>query len=303
MSEAPRDLPASVLARLSNRAREQDRPFQEVFQYYAIERFLHRLAQSDHRDRFVLKGGVVFFGWGISLRRPTRDIDLHGHPPGTVENLEETIRDICGQSVEPDGMRYDADSIRGEVIQDQAEYEGVRIRFTGYLGTAQVYMQIDVGFSDVIVPPAIIVDYPTILSMPQPRIRAYAYETLIAEKLQAMVFLGSINSRMKDFYDVWLLTQEATIDGSMLLHAIRTTFRNRNTSLPDNMPLPLSESFAEENQQQWRAFLRRGAMDVPEGFAEVVADLRSFFLPVLDSARNGGDFNEVWKPGREWILA
>jgi hypothetical protein len=150
VSDAPRDLAASVRARLNNRAREQGRPFQELLQYFAIERFLYRLAQSRYRQSFVLKGGVVFFSWGISLRRPTRDIDLHGYAPAPVEILEDIIREVCGQPVEADGMHYAASSVHGEVIQDQAEYEGVRIRFTGYLGTARVHMQIDVGFSDVI---------------------------------------------------------------------------------------------------------------------------------------------------------
>ena len=188
------------------------------------------------------------------------------------------------------------------MIQSQAEYEGVRLQFTGYLGTARVHMQIDVGFSDVLVPPAITVDYPTLLEMPAPRLQAYTRETLIAEKLQAMVFLGSVNSRMKDFYDVWLLAQETVIDGTALRQAIRTTFQNRNTPHPQDIPLPLTDSFAEDGQQQWRAFLRRDDADVEPEFTRVISDLRDFLLPVLDAARTGAGFNSTWQPGERWVF-
>jgi len=174
------------------------------------------LAQSKYRDTFVLKVGVVFFTWSFPLRRTTRDIDLHGQRPDSIEHIEAIVREICEQTVHPDGMLFDMNSVTGADIQDRAVNQGIRVRFFGYLGTARMPMQIDIGFSDILVPPAITVDYPTILDMPEPHLQAYSWETLIAEKFQAMVFLGSINSRMKDFYDVWLLTNEAVIDGSIL---------------------------------------------------------------------------------------
>jgi predicted nucleotidyltransferase component of viral defense system len=300
MTKGPKDIAASVRARLNNYARAHSRPFQEVLQYYAIERFLHRLSVSNHHDRFVLKGGIVFLAWGVPLRRPTRDIDLHGKGINTVENLEEVVHDICRQEFDPDGMRYDPDTVRGEVIQSQAEYEGVRLRFTGYLGTARTYMQIDVGFSKTIVPPAIAVDYPTLLNMPVPRLRAYAYETLIAEKLQAMIFLGSINTRMKDFFDIWLLTQEATISGLNLQRAVRATFRSRNTPIPIDTPLALSNQFAEERHQLWGTFIKRIDMDDKPDFVQVVVELRGFILPVLEAIRSNVDFKENWTPETQW---
>lgn len=303
MTYRPKDLSASVRARLDNHARAGGRPFQEVLQYYAIERFLHRLAESAHRDSFALKGGIVFLAWGVPLRRPTRDIDLHGKGTNAVEDLEAIVRDICGQEVMPDGMRYDPDSVRGAVIQSQAEYEGVRIRFTGYLGTARAHMQIDIGFSDILVPPAISVDYPTLLDMPAPRLRAYAYETLIAEKVQAMVFLGPINTRMKDFFDVWLLTQEVTINGSNLLQAIRTTFQNRGTEIPKDTPLPLSSHFAEDRRRDWRTFLSRADISGEMDFVQVVADLRAFLLPILDAISSETDFRANWRSQTQWTPA
>jgi predicted nucleotidyltransferase component of viral defense system len=302
MTDGPKDIAASVRARLSNHAWEHGRPFQEVLQYYAIERFLHRLAVSGHKDRFILKGGIVFIAWGVPLRRPTRDIDLHGKGANTVDNLEAVVRNICIQKVEPDGMRYDPDTVRGEVIQSQAEYEGIRLRFTGYLGTARAYMQIDIGFSDTVVPPAISVDYPTLLEMPSPRLRAYSYETLIAEKLQAMVFLGSINSRMKDFFDIWLLTEESKINGTKLQGAIQATFRNRNTPIPEDTPLALTETFAEERRQLWVIFMKRVDLTNPPDFVQVVGELRGFIQPVLEAIKSDANFARNWTPGTGWTL-
>lgn len=177
-----KDVAASVSARLTNYALEQGYTYQEVLQYYAIERFLYRLAQSKYGDTFVLKGGVAFFAWRFPLRRATRDIDLHGRRPDTIERLESIVREICEQVVHPDGMQFDANSVTAVGIQERAEYQGIRVRFTGHLGTARIPMQLDIGFSDVLVPAAISVEYPTILNMPEPNLSAYSWETLIAEK-------------------------------------------------------------------------------------------------------------------------
>lgn len=178
------------------------------------------------------------------------------------------------------------------------------MRFTGYLGTARIPMQLDVGFSDVLVPPAITVDYPTMLDMPEPHLQAYSWETLIAKKFQAMVFLGSINSRMKDFYDVWLLTYEAAVDGSNLQQAIKTTFKNRSTTLPDSFPIEFSQSLADEKQHQWRAFINREKLETSEigEFSQVVQRLNDFLLPVVDSTQRNVKFDKVWNPAKGWEM-
>jgi len=298
----PKDVAASVSARLSNYVREYDYTHQEVLQYYAIERFLYRLAQSKYRNAFVLKGGVAFFAWRLPLRRATRDIDLHGRRPDTIEHLETIVREICEQTVQPDGMLFDANTVTGANIQERAEYQGIRVRFMGNLGSARIPMQLDIGFSDFLVPPAILVEYPTILNMPAPNLRAYSWETLIAEKFQAMVFLGSINSRMKDFYDVWLLTYEATIDGTILQQAIETTFKNRATPLPASIPIQFSQSFAEEKQHQWRTFINREKIETDNigSFTDVVQLLNKFLLPVLNATHNEVEFDKVWNPTEGW---
>ncbi len=297
-----KDVAASVSTRLSNYAREQNYTYQEVLQYYAIERFLYRLAQSMYRDAFVLKGGVAFFAWRFPLRRATRDIDFHGRRPDTIDHLEVVVKEICEQSVQPDGILFDANTVAGANIQDRAEYQGIRVRFIGHQGSARIHMQLDFGFSDVLVPAAIFVEYPTILDMPAPKLCAYSWETLIAEKFQAMVFLGSINSRMKDFFDVWLLTYEATIDGSILQQAIRMTFQNRSTQLPDGFSLQFSQSFAEDKQRQWQAFMRREKMESGEvnNFAQVIQRLNEFLLPVVDAMQKHVEFDDVWIPEKGW---
>lgn len=298
----PKDLAASVAARLSNYARDHNSTYQEVLQYYAIERFLYRLAQSEYRDAFVLKGGVAFFAWRFPIRRSTRDIDLHGVRPNTIEQIVRIVRDICKQTVHPDGMRFDANSVAAVSIQERAKYQGIRVRFNGYLGTARVSMQLDIGFSDVLDPPAISVEYPTILEMSSPRLKAYRWETLIAEKFQTMVFLGSINSRMKDFYDIWLLTYESRINGPILQKAIVTTFKNRATQLPGEFPLRFLPSISEEKQAQWHAFVDRENLTFLDldHFPKIIDRLRDFLTPLLEAQRQELKFDKDWNPEKGW---
>ena len=302
MTAATRNLSASVRARLRNISIEQRRPFQEIVQYYGIERFLYRLSVSDYANVFILKGGVVFLAWGIGLRRPTRDIDLHGQTDNALENLIRIIREICVQTVERDGVVFDSNTVSGEPIQTQGEYAGVRIQFTGYLGTTQIPMQVDVGFSDKISPPAKQVTYPTLLGMAEPRLRGYSHETVIAEKLQVMVFWGSINTRLKDFYDLWVISREVSIDGDILSEAILTTFNARKTHIPEGLPTSLSNGSAPQLQQQWLAFLRRfnGENEQLANFMSIIEELRLFLDPVILAASTRTSFRKTWHSGLGW---
>jgi predicted nucleotidyltransferase component of viral defense system len=204
-NEEIKNLPASIQNRLLTQARSSGRPFNELLQYYTIERFLYRLTQSRFADRFVLKGAALFRAWGLATFRPTRDIDLLGYTRNDVENLVSIIQEVCGQDVQPDGIFFDAKAVHGERIKENSDYEGVRIRFGGTLGKARLHLQIDIGFEDIITPGTKIVAYPVILKMPAPKMQGYPPETVVSEKLHAMVFHGSVNSRMKDFFDVWVL--------------------------------------------------------------------------------------------------
>jgi hypothetical protein len=227
-----KDVAASVRRLLLNEARASARPFNEILQYFAMERFLYRLSRSPHTEKFVLKGALMLVAWKVSLTRPTMDIDLLGHVANDIDRLVGVVKEIRGQDVEPDGLVFDPASVHGERIAEEAEYEGVRVRFRGKLGAARVSMQIDVGFGDAVVPGPVMGDYPTILDHPAPRIRGYTRESTVAEKFHTMVRRGLLNSRMRDFFDVWILSGQFDFDGSVLLAAIRETFSRRGVEVP-----------------------------------------------------------------------
>ena len=253
-----RDLGASVRQRLLNQSRLQQRPFQELLQYYAMERFLYRLSKSDFCDRFLLKGALLLTAWQASLSRPTIDIDLAGRTGNDLEHIRSLFQRFCQLQVEPDGIEFDAATMEVDRIAEEAEYEGVRARFTGWLAKARIPMQIDVGFGDVVVPGPAEIEYPTLLDFPAPRIMAYPRETVIAEKLEALTHLGALNSRMKDFYDLALLSRLYSFEGVSLARAISATFGHRHTRVEAD-PIGLSEGFSRDPAKalQWRAFVRR----------------------------------------------
>ena len=240
MSEV-KNLPASIRQLLLNKAHDNNRPFNEILQYYAIERFLYRISQSSYSDQFILKGALMFLAWGVSVYRPTRDIDFLGFTTNELDAVARIIQEICVQEVEPDGLAFDRSTVQSERIKEDADYEGVRVNLTGYLGKAKIPLQIDIGFADVVSPAPIMLKYPTILQMPVPHLRGYPPESVVAEKLQALVFLGSVNSRMKDFYDLWVLAEQFEFDGRILQQAIINTFQRRNTALPKETPVGFSD--------------------------------------------------------------
>lgn len=201
--EPIKNIAASVRQRLLYLAGEANRPFSELLQYYAMERFLYRLSKSPHRKKFVLKGALMFTVWEAPLSRPTMDIDLLGKTRNSMDNLVAVIQGACLQDVEPDGLSFDEKSVDAERIIEDADYEGVRVRFRSLLDTARCMIQLDVAFGDVISPSFLSIIFPTLLDMPAPRLQGYSMESTIAEKFEAMVKLGVLNSRMKDFYDIW----------------------------------------------------------------------------------------------------
>jgi len=198
-----RDLGASVRERLLNRARSQTRPFQELLQYYAMERFLYRLSRSRYSEKFILKGALLLTAWRAPLSRSTMDIDLLGRTSNDLEHIRTLVGEVCAMESQPDGIEFDAKSVKAARIKEDAEYEGVRVRFHATLACARISMQIDIGFGDVVTPSAIEIKYPTLLEFPAPVLLAYPKETVIAEKLEALTALGTLNSRMKDYFDLW----------------------------------------------------------------------------------------------------
>lgn len=296
MTRPLKDVSKSVHTRLLNLAKKTGRPFAELFRLYAMERFLYRLSKSPHVDKFILKGGLMIRVWDPDNVRPTKDIDLLGQTQNSTENLTRIVRDICAQAVEPDGMRFDAETVEGALIKEDAEYQGVRVKFLGFLGPAEAAMQLDVGFGDSLVPGPVDIEVPGLLDFPPAHLRAYQRETTIAEKLHAMVVLGSVNGRMKDFYDLWFLAQRFRFEGRRLRAAVDATFRTRETAVePD--PIGLSDAFATEAQARWSAFLKKaGLEDAPLLFSEVVASIREFLGPVLSDAFPPS----LWSPGGPW---
>ena len=292
----------SVHQRLLNKARESNRPFNELLQYYAMERFLYRLSLSPYADSFVLKGALMLPLWRGSATRPTRDIDLLGEMDNAPRAVAGAVRDICTQEVEPDGLRFEADSVETRTIAHDAEYRGVRVRFNGYLGSAVVHMQVDVGFGDVVCPGPDLLKYPAILDLPQPALRTYTRETVIAEKLQAMVKLGELNSRMRDFYDIWLLSEYFEFDGPVLSEAVKRTFDARDTEIA-RLPVTFTEEFAsdERNQNLWRGFLRKSRIQgPPRDFKDVVAAVERFIEPVLGALSGGEIVEDKWPAAGPW---
>lgn len=293
----------SVRDRLLRRARERGEDFNFLLNRFAVERFLYRLSVSPHRDRFVLKGASLFAIWAAQPYRATRDIDLEGFGPNDPHTVGAIMREVCTVAVAEDGLTLLPDAATAATIRDEEQYGGVRIRIPARLGNAHTDVQIDVGFGDAITPPAAVVDYPTLLPFPAPRLRAYPRETVVAEKWEAMVALGIGNSRMKDFFDVWILARDFTFDGSTLATAIGATFARRGTTLPADSPTALTAAFAEDpaKQRQWQAFLRRGgAADAPATLAEIVAALGPFLMPPTHALIAARQFTQQWLPGGPW---
>jgi predicted nucleotidyltransferase component of viral defense system len=295
-----RSIAASVRQRLLNRSNRDRRPFNELLQYYAMERFLYRLSQSDHVARFVLKGALMLRVWHSPELRPTMDIDMLGRSSNEEAGIVAQMRDILVADVEEDGLAFDIESVQAERITEDAEYKGIRIRFLGALGSARVNMQIDIGFGDVVYPEPEILELPTVLNYPAPRLLCYSRESSIAEKLEAMVKLGVLNSRMKDFYDIWLLSREFDFDGTRLAEAISRTFERRGTALPAAVEA-FTEFFIDAKQTQWAAFRKRMQQGhVPASFKEVVSAVDGFLSPIVTAISSGRPGPKIWSPSGRW---
>jgi hypothetical protein len=300
-----KDVAASIRQKLLNNAKSTKRPFQEVLQYFAMERFLYRLAQSPYADKFVLKGALMFTVWGAPATRPTKDIDFLARTENTIEAVVPIIRAVCAQPVEADGLVFDDTTVQGALIKEDADYEGIRVTFLATLQNARIPMQLDLGYGDVVVPGPQVADYPVILDLPVPRVRAYSRETVVAEKFEAMVKLGQLNSRLKDFFDVWLLSRQFDFDGNTLKTAIGKTFNNRKTPIPQEA-LALTSAFADDptKQTQWRGFLRKTRLEnAPKDLHDVVAALRTFLQPVALAARDATDFGFTWNAPGPWRVS
>ena len=297
------NMAASVRQRLLNLARERGENFDYLLTRYGLERFLYRLANSPYRERFTLKGAMLFLLWGMDEHRPTRDADFLGFSENDAENLVSIFREVCRVAFEDDGLNFDPESVQAAPIREEMEYGGMRVTLRASLNRARISLQLDVGFGDVVTPRAEEVDYPTLLDLPAPHLRIYPKETVIAEKFQAMVHLGMANSRMKDFYDIWVMARTFDFDGTVLKTAIERTFERRRTTVPAEAPLALTgEFFADPaKQMQWRGFLRRNGLSAEDAtFEAVTGEIKSFVMPLCAAIHEGNEFTSRWPAGGPW---
>lgn len=296
-----RNISASVRDRLLNKARAEKLDFNLLLTRYALERMLYRLSISKQRDQFLLKGALLFDLWFDVPHRPTHDADFLGFGSAEIPHIEEIFRDICRIEAE-DGIAFQPDTVKAAEIRKEANYAGVRVTLLGMLDSARCAVQIDIGFGDAVVPGPDEVHYPVILGeMPGPHLHVYPRYTVVAEKLEALTSLGMLNSRMKDYFDLWILAKHSDFDGQILSRAVAATFERRRTAVPTGVPIGLSDEFINDAQKgkQWQGFLRKNALD-PMSLATVVVDLRDFLMPVLAAIAAGGSHDYPWRAGAGW---
>lgn len=276
-----KNLSESVYYRLKNVAIARRRPTQEVLQYYSMERFLYRLSISQYRNAFYLKGGLMLMVWDPITHRATVDIDLLAKANNSTSNIARIIKEICSVAVQQDGVEFSADDLDLKESQAETEYPGLSVRFSAYIHSAHIQLRIDIGFSDQIFPRPAKIYYPQLLDFPAPELRGYNPETMIAEKLDAIVKLGLANSRMKDFYDIWKLINQFRLKPELIAPIIKEVFENRKTII-DEFPKGLSEVFYKNPKaiERWDFFLK-GIKHEPISFEKVVLEIREFFLPIL----------------------
>lgn len=299
-----KNVAASIRQKLLNLARELNQDFGLVLTKYALERILFRIGNSKYRDVFVLKGALLFELWTHQQYRPTRDADFRGSGGNSPERFVQIFREIAAGEVADDGLRFDPKTVKAERIKEDADYEGIRVTFTALLEKARIPIQIDIGFGDPITPEPVDTQYPTFLDLPAPHLLAYPRETVVSEKLEAIVKLGIANSRMKDFHDLHSLCTSFAFDGRTLTDAVRVTFEHRRTDLPaDGMPLAFTREFYEDSGKvkQWNAFCTKNSPYVQRTeFKSIIAQLISFLTPVMRSAREDRPLTRTWIPARGW---
>jgi hypothetical protein len=294
----------SVYQRLLNYARERREDFNLLLFRYGVERLLYRLSISPHADKFILKGASLFLIWIGPNYRVTKDADLLYSGSADAEHIAVVFRELCQVvSDNADGIVFMADTVRVVPIREEQEYGGIRVTLVGMLHKARIPLQIDIGFGDAITPAPERVKFPTLLNAPAPELLAYPRYTMVSEKLEAMVRLGIANSRMKDFYDVWLLSKLFAFDGRTLCQAVGNTFKRRSTPIPDGLPLAFTDDFRKDvqKQAQWRAFVRKTKPDTAaDSLNVVIEDLETFLMPVVEAVRQSRLLELLWAQGGHW---
>lgn len=299
-----KDLGASIQQRLLNLAKESNRPFDEVLQYYMIERFIDRLSQSEYKNRMILKGALMFMVWDLAESRATRDIDFLGRTDNSIENVTKIVSNVCEIGERGDGVVFFPESVECEIIQERNEYSGIRARFNGEIASARTRLQIDIGFGDVVYPGPINLGYPTLLNMSSPQILAYTPESLIAEKMHAIIRHGINGTRIKDYFDVWFLSHQFAFQGEMLAEAIDQTFTKRGMSIKELNNQIFSGDYEnnESKQKQWEAFIEKNRFPIsPAKFKDAIAQIRLFISPIFEAKSQERHFQLIWHAPGPWV--
>ncbi|MCI4398674.1 MAG: nucleotidyl transferase AbiEii/AbiGii toxin family protein [Acidobacteria bacterium] len=305
MSEKkPANLPASIHHRLLALSRERNADFNNLLTRYALERLLFRLSRSKFSSRFVLKGALLFEIWSTEQFRTTKDADFLLIGASTIPEIESIFRNICEVPVDDDGLRFLPETVAAEEIREDKAYQGVRVTLLAMLGVARIHVQVDVGFGDAVVPAPLMANFPSLLRLPSPQMVSYTRESSIAEKFEALVLLGLLNSRMKDLFDIWVLSQKFAFHGPALVQAIEATFRRRGTPIPESPPVACTPAYtlSLEKQAQWAAYCKktRFGIEPPKELPEIMATISQFLLPPARALTDHRNFALTWPPGGPW---
>lgn len=301
----PTDIAASIQAKLLHIAHTQRLDYNLMLKRYAMERLLYRLSRTAHMERFVLKGAVLFYAWGGSIFRPTKDLDLLGFGDPTGPEMVAVFREVANKGLEAaDGLILHADSVESEPIRDGDLYAGLRITLRANLGKSEIKMQVDIGFGDAVVPGPVQLEFPTLLEGVPFQLRAYQPETVIAEKLDALVKLEYRTSRMKDLYDIWILSETRQFSSKVLSEAVRATFVRRGSPFSEETPAGLTSAFYSDPRilVRWQAWLRKTPVKpAPDSLEELGISVSRFLLPVWERAKDSeSGIENIWKPGVGW---
>lgn len=276
----------SIRAKLLSVAKKEDVFYQTVLTRYFQERLLYRMSQTKYRSNFYLKGGALMYAYERFAARPTLDIDFLGNNLSNEgENIIAVFKEICAVPFEEDGVTFDIENITAQNITEFKDYHGVRLSIPVKMDTIAQVMTMDIGFGDVVTPSPIDLDYPLLLDhLPNVNILAYSLETVIAEKMHAVIDLADQSSRMKDYYDLYNILSKEQYDGDVLQEAIIRTFKNRHT--PYNADAAFfREDFANNQQMQvrWLAFMRKITLVKDLSFSAVVNYIQNVLRPYWEN--------------------
>ncbi|MDY0289157.1 MAG: nucleotidyl transferase AbiEii/AbiGii toxin family protein [Sphaerochaeta sp.] len=286
----------STKAKLKNRAIKNNRSYNEIITVYGLERMLYRLSLSPYKEHFILKGGILLYAlFQGNYMRGTADVDFLGlHISNTTDTITTVFTEVFSIDCPEDGIRFDLDSLRVIQIAEFKKYGGINVSINGYLNRTKLRVNIDIGFGDVIFPSSILMEYPTLLDQERPMILAYSIESVISEKFEAIISLGKANSRMKDFYDIYVLSKSIDFSGETLQAAIRETLDNRKTNL--DVIVAFESGFCDDPHRkgQWTSFVKGKNVDSSLNLTEVISQITIFLLPIVHALREETKYQKVW---------